>query len=670
MKFDVEGARKAGYAETEIADFLAKGQKFDAAKAREAGYSDADIVQHLVSKQPKPTGSKTASMAISAINGLIDPIAGFEQLRLRAAEGVTSLGGLAPNPISRKIGQWRQAAEAEEVKRNVRVESSRENSGRDGLDIARIAGAVANPVNRIVPIGAGGSVIKAGAAQGAISGVLTPTQSEDFWLEKTGQTALGGVFGGAASKVADTAIRGAQGAMSRAKSAVTPIDITKVDQQINNAIAGQGFDLSSIPKTMLDAIRGQVAQGMASGKQTAPEAIANAVDFAALGIKGTKGQIARDPMQFSREFNLSQVQGAGEPLANLFNQQGRQLRESLGKVAPGIADPYETGNRLIKGFSQSDAQARDAINKLYSAARDSSGRYADVDHLAFVKQANDALDSQMLGRFLPTQARDLLNDVSAGNIPLNVNNLVQLDSVLSEAARGADKAGKTAIGKVREALRNAPIDSAAGVEAKTAFETASKAAAQRFAAIDKNPAMAAALDGIAPDQYLDRFVLRAPARDVRELIKTASPDDVQQIRVEVVDQLNQFLKKGQANYRNELARIGKNRLEALFSPDDVAQLNRIGRVARNIKEAPEGAVPNRSGTAAATMNMLQGLSGRIGAFPVINLGTQSFKMYSDDAFARAALNSNPLLNPARQAVPPNRLLIPLAGAVGSQTFQQ
>lgn len=51
--FDIEGAKKAGYSDAEIADHLAQQAGFDAAGARNAGYSDAEIIQHVY--QPKKT---------------------------------------------------------------------------------------------------------------------------------------------------------------------------------------------------------------------------------------------------------------------------------------------------------------------------------------------------------------------------------------------------------------------------------------------------------------------------------------------------------------------------------------------------------------------------------------------------------------------------------------
>ena len=71
--------------------------------------------------------------------------------------------------------------------------------------------------------------------------------------------------------------------------------------------------------------------------------------------------------------------------------------------------------------------------------RATSGRYVDLDHVGFVKAANDALDAGQLG-ITCRAIRNLLNDVSTGTVPLNVNTAVQIDSVLSAAARGAQPA--------------------------------------------------------------------------------------------------------------------------------------------------------------------------------------------------------------------------------------
>jgi hypothetical protein len=109
-KFDVEGARRAGYTEAEIADYLAGEEAFDAAAARAAGYTDAEILSHLsgpstpVKTEPKP--DRSAAQYAGVISSALLPYAtaagagalatgvptGGLGAPLGAAAGVTALG--------------------------------------------------------------------------------------------------------------------------------------------------------------------------------------------------------------------------------------------------------------------------------------------------------------------------------------------------------------------------------------------------------------------------------------------------------------------------------------------------------------------------------------------------------------------------------------------------
>ena len=52
--FDADGARKAGYSESEIADYLGKQAGFDVEAARKAEYKDADIIAHITAAPARP----------------------------------------------------------------------------------------------------------------------------------------------------------------------------------------------------------------------------------------------------------------------------------------------------------------------------------------------------------------------------------------------------------------------------------------------------------------------------------------------------------------------------------------------------------------------------------------------------------------------------------------
>lgn len=72
--FDVEGARKAGYSDSEIVDHLASQQKFNAKQARAAGYSDAELLQHLTGTNVALPPSAPAKLAPEDTPGIIQTI--------------------------------------------------------------------------------------------------------------------------------------------------------------------------------------------------------------------------------------------------------------------------------------------------------------------------------------------------------------------------------------------------------------------------------------------------------------------------------------------------------------------------------------------------------------------------------------------------------------------
>ena len=64
MAFDIEGARKAGYSDTEIADYLGQENGFDTAAALKSGYTPDEIIGHLTaapsaSSTPEPAPEKS-----------------------------------------------------------------------------------------------------------------------------------------------------------------------------------------------------------------------------------------------------------------------------------------------------------------------------------------------------------------------------------------------------------------------------------------------------------------------------------------------------------------------------------------------------------------------------------------------------------------------------------
>jgi hypothetical protein len=171
--------------------------------------------------------------------GIKDPISAGAQLLPRGLEQVTSLGGLAPNPVSRFFG-----SEAQRVDEMVRAEEAayqqrRAAQGETGFDIGRLGGNIVNPANIAVGVraaqagrAAGLTNVGAGAAAGAATGALQPVVGEEFAGEKASQIGLGAVSGAVGEKVAAGVGRVAKPLVSKAEQTMRDLGIVPTPGQV------------------------------------------------------------------------------------------------------------------------------------------------------------------------------------------------------------------------------------------------------------------------------------------------------------------------------------------------------------------------------------------------------------------------------------------------------
>ena len=173
-------------------------------KAIKAGLATSQDFGMAPPSAMSSTDVNTGNINSGFAMGLKDPVSGGAQLLPRGLEAITSLGGLAPNPVSQFFG-----SEAQRVDQMVKAEQAkyaqqRAASGAEGLDLGRIAGNVVNPANLAAGVRA------APVVAGAIQGALTPTtETEDFAATKAGQVAtgaIGGQLGAVATKAVGSAL--------------------------------------------------------------------------------------------------------------------------------------------------------------------------------------------------------------------------------------------------------------------------------------------------------------------------------------------------------------------------------------------------------------------------------------------------------------------------------
>src|ERR1700746_2204454 len=362
MAFDVEGARKAGYSDQEIADHLAQQQGFAAAGARAAGYGDSDIIGHLAQAQAAnlPTFDKQPAGAASRfVRGLAEPVIGLGQLFAHGAAGAAQ--ALPQGNAFRSALE--QNAQTYDEFTNPFLQRSAEMAPA-GMDWARLAG---NAVPLIVgtagigaPAGMAG-LAGAGAVAGGLSGAPTPvdTTQGGFAAEKGLQTAGGAAAGAVLGPVAAKAL-GAAGDITRRVftslrgSPPTPQTPQQIRILLQQELTQRGIDPTQVPAAWLQQQADDVARALAAGGSTDMNALANQATFQQLGLRGTQGQITQDPTQFSKEVFLRQAAG-GAPLAQQYNQTLASLGRQLSDIGRGAAP---ASNQTVGTAGQAFAEHR------------------------------------------------------------------------------------------------------------------------------------------------------------------------------------------------------------------------------------------------------------------------------------------------------------------------
>lgn len=643
---------------------------------------------------PSPTASKLkGSVAGGLWQGARDAIdAGAQLLRRAVPEGVgeavDSFGNALADyglPVARSTGV--QGVDAIVRGSSREYEDSRKLAGRDGIDIARIGGAIANPINRIVPLGAAagatGLALRAGG-QGAISAAATPVLEEgNFGSNKLAQVAFGGVAGAAGGVVTDKLLRGAQGVVQRVRNALPSgqaLNAQQVDDILATAAREQGVDLASIPQDILTGVRSQVGQALNS--QAVPDAAAllrQAEGQTVLGPNAalTLGQATRNPAQFTAEKNLRGVAGAGEPLMQRFADQNQGLIGALNtRGAAEAPGQFAVGEQAIQALRNRDEMLSGEIRTAYNTFRNAAGADQEMVGAQIAQSAGEALDT--FGREnVPGAVLRKLNEYGFLDVTNKTKsfNLLEADKLLKVVNANYDpsqKAQAAALDTVRRGIKEA-ID-AEGVAASDAYKPAIEAARRRFAELEANPAMRAAVSNEAPDKFFQKYILNGNVREVAAVAQ-AVPEQLPAIRAQTVAYLKDKALSGaadetgtfsQSGFKRALDKLGDNKLMALFQPEEVAQLRMISRVASNAQAQPAGSAVNNSNTAAATMNLLSQLGGPVARLPGLNLVRNSTQQFLNERAAGRALGAEiPAQAPAVVVNRLSSLVTPSAGLFGT-----
>lgn len=236
MGFDIEGARKAGYSESEIVDHLAQQSKFDAGQARKAGYSDAEILSHFATELPQQEnapadvvtsgghshgratpvdeqpGPDLLHRAVGAYNQFSKNLGGG------LVRGAGSIGSTLMWPVDkaqdlyygdRDPGLTSLVTGEKPLSRNEErragIDSGLQQLGADPNSLTYKGGKLAGEIAGTA--GAGGVLAKGAQAVGAAPKIVSALSTGGFNLGSPAATTVGG-------RMADAALRATAGAVT------------------------------------------------------------------------------------------------------------------------------------------------------------------------------------------------------------------------------------------------------------------------------------------------------------------------------------------------------------------------------------------------------------------------------------------------------------------------
>ena len=450
--------------------------------------------------------------------------------------------------------------------------------------------------------------------------------------EQFAASLAGGVGGGIAADKLAGAARGVGNAITRM---VTPkaTELAKADQQINLTLSRSGVDWSQVPERIRQSLREDAAQALANGQPLNAEALQRLLVFRRAGVTPTVGQLTQDPGQITREMNLAKA-GANstdaslQALPSLQNTNVQALLRRLDEAGAANAPTASgAGQAVIDSLGKTVARNKNEIGSLYSAARDTSGRSAPLDGYTFTKSANEALDQANVGSFLPPDIAKKMNGIATGEIPLTVDVSEQLKTSLGNLQRNASDGNvRQALKIVRQSLDNTPLqaEGQAGKGSVEAFTKARAANREWMQRVEGNPALAAVVDGVEPDQFVQKFVVGngASAKDVRALAGELDPQARESMRQYLVAYLRDkatngdrdIAKFGGQTYRNALRGIA-DKLPAFFDDAEIQHLKDIGDAAKYMQAQPAGSAVNNSNSGAMLigkgLDLLANVSGKL-----------------------------------------------------------
>jgi len=720
MAFDVEGARKAGYKDAEIADLLAQRRGFDIAGARSAGYADSQIIAklaenanadpaNLIPKAPSAAQAAAGAVAPAAPAATTrmpsgkpatvgDQIIGAGEAALSTATGLTGgtlgmVGGTAGATAAAILDGSFGTAEAAQMIEQAASEGAQALTFAPRTEVGQQrTEQVGQAMQAILPVAA---VAPALAIPGGVRSTAPANVLAKAGMEGTARD-VAGLAGARAGEAAAAGVATATQATQTAAAKVGGMakTATTLPRRAMEAIRGSGEDAAPTPGTM-----GSMG---AAGTDMAAMRRATAQDMP-VPINLTRGQATRDAAQLKFEAETAKIPDAGAPLRQRAVEQNQAILSNIdhwmdqtGAQAPTLRTAGQAVDSALVAKASRD---KTEIRARYKAAERAGEMEAPVVLADVVQHLNESAPDAAVAPLLTTaRARALQTGIAVEGpngqlMPAPVS--LKVAETYRQAIGAATDYTPT---NVRQAtILKGLVDQATEGMGGNLYKQA-RAARARYAQQYEDRAVIAKLlnnkRGTADRQVAFEDVFKHSildgslddVRQVRRVLQTGGADGAQAWKElqgatlrDIRDQMTKSVATDSAGNRvispaaldkaiRALDADGK--LDFIFGKKGAQQLRDIRDLAQYVKTVPPEAAVNFSNTASTLMAGFGDIAGygMSGApVPVFTMGRMALKYVKDsrlrnriqDALNESAAKQAPNNKPKTPKQAPGRGGVPV-----------
>lgn len=620
------------------------------------------LLQSQLGQQPSKPAAVSAGQAINSIPRQIGLTARYalegpaqaaqlvtEPLRYFTDKLVPDRGPDEPpksTPLgvqATKLADWLGLPSPQNANERVVGDAARLVAGSGGMaGGAQLASALPGAAGRIAAAMAAQPTQQLAAAAGAGAAGGASREAGGSPLMQAGAATLGALAGGGAASAAE----GAAGSASRMAARLMtprPDQQIRIEQRLAAVLADAGTDYSTLPPDVKRSLQVEMARALQGGKVIDPAAVSRLADFRTVGATPTRGMVSQNPVQITREQNLAKMaaNSADDSLSGLpmvQNENNTAIINRLNQLGAGSGtSPRQAGNALSVAVQNRQGSLRDAEQAAWESARSMPG-YTQPIYPDALNAINRALGDEAMMPFMNPTISRYMEAFQTGQQPFTPQAYRNLQSMLSnELAKGGNEGAAARI--ARNALESAgmrPITNPGGIDFGMAPVTGEMAAAMRA----RDAAPGNAIDAIdaarratraayqfeessplvrsilsegrvsEPERIAQSYIIDGSLNEAREAAQHLGPQGRELVRQALMTHIKQKALSGSADevgkvsqsaLNNALNKIGDEKLALFFSPEDVAQLRAVGRVASYMQSQPVGSAVNNSNSGALVL---------------------------------------------------------------------